>query len=136
MSRTRQAVSVCTWAFWSKVTRLEPGLVHAVGAIEGCGAGRRRWAVWLSGLRQEEHISETTGQSSKFLFDAKDSASKPFGKSPSFSFVPGRAAGLVSKMSPKTHKDKDAGTALWSLTMACEEMFWESETTWQMKQAR
>lgn len=47
------------------MTRLEPGLVHAVGASDGYGAGRTRQTVWLSGLRQEERISEVSGQSSK-----------------------------------------------------------------------
>lgn len=51
--------------------------------------------------------------------------SEPFGESPSFSFVPDRASSLASKMSLETHKDKDAGIALWSLTLACEEVFWE-----------
>lgn len=115
------------------MTGLEPGLVHAVGASGGCGAGRII-RLWLSGLRQEERIPGLVGRALSFLFDAENSASEPFGESPSFSFVPGRAAGLARKMFLETHKHSDAGTALWSPTLACGKML-RSQTTWHMRQA-
>lgn len=45
----------------------EPRLVHAVGATGAHGTGRKSWAVWLGGMRQEADISEITEQSSKCL---------------------------------------------------------------------
>lgn len=84
----------------------EPRLVHAVGATGAHGTGRKSWTVWLGGMRQEADISEITGQSSKCLPQCTRFLCWSFRAESSFSFVPGRAAGLASKMSPETPRAK------------------------------